>query len=113
MHELAVVLGIVAIAEEQVKKNQAARVAAVELEIGELAGIQSEAFDFAWPSAVQGTVLQQAERLVRQVPGRARCHDCAGEFALHTLFQGCPGCGSYFYHIVQGREMRVKSLTLA
>jgi hydrogenase nickel incorporation protein HypA/HybF len=106
-------MGIVEIAEEQVKQNRAAGVDAIELEIGELAGIQSEAFDFAWPSAVKGTVLQRAQKQIHRLPGRARCTDCLHDFALQALFQGCPACGSFLYHILQGREMRVKSITLS
>jgi len=106
-------MSVVQIAEEHVKKNDALRVEVIELEIGELAGIQPEAFEFAWPSAVSGTVLHHARKEIYPLPGAALCTECNCAFALHHLFDNCPDCGSYFYHIRQGKEMRVKSLTLS
>lgn len=113
MHELSIVMSIVDIAEEQVKKNHARQVDAIELEIGELAGVEPDAFDFAWPSAVKGTVLDHAQKEIRHIPGRALCHECDCEFVLHEAFDSCPACGSYFYNILQGKELRVKSLVLS
>lgn len=113
MHELSIVMSIVDIAEAQVKKNHARQVDAIELEIGELAGVEPDAFDFAWPSAVKGTVLDHAQKEIRHVPGRALCHECDGEFVLHEAFASCPACGSFVYNILQGKELRVKSLVLS
>lgn len=113
MHELSIVMRIVDIAEEQVKKNHARQVDTIELEIGELAGVERDAFEFAWPSAVKGTVLNRARKEIRKIVGRASCHECDCEFVVHEAFESCPACGSYFCTILQGKELRVKSLVLS
>ena len=112
MHELSIVLGIVEIAENQIKKHQAQRVETVELEIGNLAGVEWEALEFAWESATKHTVLENSQREVNHVEGVARCLECQREFPTTSLFARCPSCGGFFSQIIRGKELRVKSLTV-
>ncbi len=112
MHELSIVQSIVDIAETEVQKAKAHKVESIELEIGDLAGIEFSALDFAWDVAVRHTVLEQAERHIRRIEGRARCSECGLEFAMQQLFDSCPACGQYFNEILQGKELKVKSLVV-
>ena len=112
MHELSIALGIVRIAEEQVRLHRAKYVESIELEIGTLAGVEFDALDFAWPEAVRRTVLEHAERHLDIVPARARCTDCDCLFDAQSLFDACPECGTLWTELVQGRELRVKALTV-
>ena len=112
MHELSIVLGIVEIAENQIKKHQAQRVETIELEIGQLAGVEWEALDFAWEAATKHTVLENSQREVVSVEGAAKCLECQREFPTTSLFARCPSCGGLFSQIIRGKELRVKSLTI-
>lgn len=112
MHELSIVMGIVDIAAEQVRKAGAARVERIDLEIGELAGVEFDALDFAWKAGVRQTVLDHAERRIERIPGRGRCMDCHAEFDLPELYHPCPICGGYLAEVIRGKELRVKSLTI-
>lgn len=112
MHELSIVLSIVDSAEAQVAMNAASRVESIELEIGTLAGIEPDALDFAWTAAVPDTVLATAERHIRYVQAKARCAGCGHEFDLGQLFEPCPQCGEYFSDLLQGRELKIKTMTL-
>ena len=47
MHELSIAQNIVEISEDQVKKHKATGVDKIILQIGELAGIELDALDFA------------------------------------------------------------------
>ncbi|MFM8450550.1 MAG: hydrogenase maturation nickel metallochaperone HypA [Haliscomenobacter sp.] len=113
MHELSIVHSIIDIAEKQVKENQASQVDIIELEIGQLAGVEWSALDFAWEAATAHTVLEHAERQIIQREGRAKCMECLTEYASETLFTPCPTCGSYFCDFIQGKELRIKSLTIS
>jgi len=113
MHELSIAMGIVNIAEEETRKAQARVVERIELEIGALAGIELESLYFVWPSAVKGTVLEKAERRIHQIEGQGRCIDCGRVFELDQLYDACPDCGSNYSDIVQGREVRVKTLEVS
>ena len=112
MHELSIISRIVEIAEEQVRRTGASKVTEIELEIGELAGVEWQALDFAWEIGVQKSVLEHATRQLNKVPGKALCLECKNAFAMHQLFDPCPNCHSFFNEILQGKELRVKTLTV-
>ncbi len=113
MHELSIVLSIVEIAEQETLKAGARQVERIELEIGALSGVALDALDFAWDMGVKGSVLEQAERCIHQLPGRARCLECGQEFGINQLYEACPGCGSYLLRVLQGQEMRVRALEVS
>jgi len=112
MHELSIVMGIIDIAKREVEKAKASNVIKIELDIGELAGIEMESLDFAWEMAVKDTVLEKAERQINYIEAKAKCMDCGHLFNIHALFESCPKCNSYFKDVFQGKELRVKSLEI-
>lgn len=112
MHELSIVLSIIESAEEQVRKHGANQVESIDLAIGELAGIERLALDFAWEAAAPDTVLSHAQLNIIAIPARARCMDCGHEFPVQELYEACPKCGEYFTDIIQGKELKIQSMTL-
>jgi hydrogenase nickel incorporation protein HypA/HybF len=110
MHELSVAMGIVRIAEEETSKAGAKRVELIELEIGDLAGIEFDSLDYVWTAAVKGTVLEKAKKTVHRIEGKGVCTDCDHEFSMRQYFDPCPKCESYLKSIVSGKELRVKAL---
>ncbi len=110
MHEMSIALSIVKIAEKEAKRAQVSEFAAIDLEIGTLAGIEFDALDFVWVAAVQKTVLERAEKRIRKIPAKARCGDCDKVYPLDFIHDNCPDCGSFLKTILQGKELRVKSL---
>lgn len=111
MHELSIVISIIDIAEQTAKANDINKIQSIELEIGTLAGVEMDAFDFAWNSAVKNTVLSEARREIHHKKGRSKCLACDFEFEVDTVFDTCPKCGQYFNHLLSGRELRVCSIT--
>ena len=112
MHELSLAMNVVKIVEQEAKKAEAQKVNSITLEIGECAGVNHEILDFSWPLAVRGTIAENAEKIVQKVDGRAKCEHCDFEFEIHKLFEPCPVCRSYSYDIIQGKEFRVKSISI-
>ena len=112
MHELSIVLGIVEVARQEFAKIKASRVSSIELEIGKLSGVEPMALDFAWPEATKNTLLENAERIIEYIPGKARCSECGETFELENIFDECPFCHGYFKDILAGRELRVKALSV-
>jgi len=110
MHELSIVMGIVKIAEDETTKVEAKEVTNIELEVGVLSGIELESFNFVWPSAVKDTVLKNAEKTIHIIKGVGKCVDCDTEFNMENVYDTCPKCNSNFKGILQGKELRVKSL---
>jgi len=113
MHELSIALGIVKIAEEETAKANAKKVDLIELEIGTLAGIEFDSLDFVWPSAVKDTVLENAEKSTIIIEAKGKCLDCDTIFDLKNVFDPCPKCNSFLKGIIQGKELRVKSIEVS
>ena len=57
MHEMSIVMSIVNIAEKEAQKAHVSQFAAIDMEIGTLAGIEFDALDFVWQAAVEGLSL--------------------------------------------------------
>lgn len=110
MHELSIALGILKIAEKEAAKANAKKVEVIELEIGTLAGIEFDSLDFVWPSAVKNTVLEHADRKMNIIQAKAKCIDCDYVYNINKYYDSCPICDSSFKGIIQGKELRVKSL---
>ena len=113
MHELSIAMGIVKIAEDETRKAGARSVELIELEIGRLAGIELDSLEFVWPVAVEGTVLNKADKKINVIDGLARCMDCQQQFKLEQVYDCCPACGSGLKEVIKGKELRVLALEVA
>lgn len=112
MHELSVAMGIVRLAEEEAAKAGATKINALELEIGTMAGIEFSSLDFVWPLAVKDTLLEKAERTTHIIKARAVCADCGNTFDMKQAYDACPNCRSFVKKIIQGKELRLKTLNV-
>ena len=112
MHELSIAQSIVDIADEEARKAGAVAISKIELDIGLLAGIEFDAFDFAWPEAVRNTFLENAERVINKIPGKAQCVSCGHIFEMKDYFELCPECGAYNHEIISGKELKIKSIEI-
>lgn len=110
MHELSIAMSIIEIAEENARREKASVINEIELDIGTQAGIVLDALDFAMQSAVMGTMLENAEVKINTIQARGVCSKCKHEFTLTDMFQPCPECSNPFSEIIQGRELKVRSL---
>jgi len=110
MHELSIALSIVELAEQEARKADAISISKVELEIGTMAGIETDALLFAWDSVVQGTMAQQSQLVIHTVEAEAHCLECGKDFPAEHFFVQCPHCNSFRYQITKGKELRISSL---
>lgn len=113
MHEFSIALSIVDISEEEVAKANTVFVEKIELEIGELAGIEIDALNFVWDAAVKNTVLEKAKKSIRIIKGISECIDCSTQFPANRLFSQCPSCKSMLTNVVSGKELKIKKIVMA
>ncbi len=113
MHELSIVMSIIDIAQQQTIEANATTVDEIELDIGTLSGIEIDSFEFAWKQAVKGSVLAYAEKKVNRIKAKAKCLDCSTEFEIQQYYDSCPVCGEHLLNILQGKELKVKSLVVS
>ena len=110
MHELSLTQSVVELcAARAAEQGNDARVTHVTLEVGVLAAVMPDAMRFCFEICAKGTALEGAELEIIEIPGRARCLDCAGEVAVTQLFDTCR-CGSANLILISGEELKVKQM---
>lgn len=112
MHELSIVQGIVAIAEEQFRKHNSRKIEKIEIEIGSLSGVMLESLNFVWDIGVRDSVLAETEKEFHFIQAQCKCGTCGDLYDVNTLFDACPQCGEFLNELVCGKELRVKTLTI-
>lgn len=112
MHEMSLIVGILQIAETEARAADARVINAIELEIGDLAGVEVDSLMFCFETARRGTMAADAELVILPVPGRGRCPRCEQEVPVQEFaIACCPQCEE-FVEVTQGRELRVKSINV-
>ena len=112
MHEFSIALNIVDIALKTAKDAGAEKVNEVEIDVGILSGVVTEALEFALESAVKNTLLEGARISINKIQASARCKKCHADFHPDNVTAQCPECNSVDFEIIHGRELRVKSINI-
>ena len=112
MHELSIAQSIIEIAEDALKNETAESIKSIDIEIGALSGVIIEALEFAMESVVKNTKLKNAEINYVKVEGKAQCLECNLTFKMNDLLSLCPDCNKARYEIKDGKQLRIKSLTI-
>jgi len=111
VHEMSIAMNVLKIAEEQARTAEARVINRIEIEVGALAGVEIESLRFCFSAARRG-VTGAAELVIHEIPGRALCGACGAEPELEMPVAMCPACGALGLDILQGRELRVRSLNV-
>lgn len=109
---MSIAKSIVDIVSAELTKAGSGHVTEVELEIGQLSGIEYESLDFALKALQPGSVIEGSRIVIKKPPGEALCNDCGNLFETLTPVTSCPECKSYGYSIIRGKELRVKSILI-
>ena len=112
MHELSLVAAVFEVLEEQAREHGAARVTAVVLKVGAMAGVVPDLLESAFDTYKKGTLAEAARLEIVVVPVRLRCPDCGGEAVREDTDFSCACCGSRRVEIVEGRDLVVERVEL-
>ena len=110
MHEMSIAEGILDIALDYAKQNDATAIHEVGLILGEMAGVEMESLAFSWNLITKGTPAEGAELKVRHTPLVGRCSKCGKEFHIEHYNFWCPECKDGVLQTISGREMQVEYL---
>ncbi len=111
MHELSLVAAIVQMIACDAALHKIARVAQVEIEVGELSGAFPYALREAFPLATGKTILADASLTIVEIPALAECQDCTHEFSPGVHGWQCPHCGKSQCRLKSGTELNIRSYT--
>jgi hydrogenase nickel incorporation protein HypA/HybF len=112
MHELSVAQNIIEIVVDHAVKNNADRVTEVVLDIGGVSGVIPETLEFAWEIVAKGSPAENAVLKINFIEAVAFCQECKKEFKMNDIFTICEFCGSAYYEIIRGKELKVKSIVV-
>ncbi|MFC1556492.1 hydrogenase maturation nickel metallochaperone HypA [candidate division KSB1 bacterium] len=110
MHELTIARDIYKTVCEVADNGNFGRVRAIHLEIGVLAAVNAECLRFTFELIVEGTRLNGAELITSEVPLKLKCGDCGCTGISRSLNYTCPGCGSRYFEIIDGKHIYIKSV---
>ena len=112
MHELSIAKSLIELACEHAEAQGACRVTRISVRLGSQSVVLRSLF-FCFGPASKGTLCEDAELDVEEVPLTAHCPACGDAKLLpsRTSFR-CPDCGTPTPEILTGREMQLVSLGL-
>jgi hydrogenase nickel incorporation protein HypA/HybF len=110
MHEMSLAEGVLQVVEETARREGAARVRLVVLEIGALSSVEPDALRFCFDAVARGGVADGAALEIDAVPGAGWCMQCAATVAMSEIYGSCPRCGSHEVQATAGTGMRVREI---
>ncbi len=110
MHELGIAQEMLKVAFEYAAKNNAARIAAFNIEISAAADESEDSLRFHFDHLTRGTIAEGARIEITRVPVMAKCLDCGNEFGLGSPEQVCPRCASAHVRALPQDEFRLVSI---
>jgi len=113
VHEFSIVQSLLEQVQQQLHAaGVAGHVRAVELVVGKISGVNTEALQFAFDVLSKNTELEGAQLRIQQPAARCRCNDCGRETELEDFTLQCPQCSSGNITITGGRELVLQSIEI-
>ncbi|MHB1857945.1 MAG: hydrogenase maturation nickel metallochaperone HypA/HybF [Acidobacteriaceae bacterium] len=110
MHEVGIASEILRASHAETARRPGARLVAVTVRIGVLAGVDADALRFAWDVMSEQAEYAPVALMIQMVPRRNRCQDCGREYESGIYSEPCPGCASENSLLLGGDEMQLASV---
>ncbi|WP_243544147.1 hydrogenase maturation nickel metallochaperone HypA [Pseudodesulfovibrio tunisiensis] len=114
MHEMSIVQSILSILREEMVKYDGKKLKKVVITNGALAGVVTEALEFAWEALTLEGDFKGSAIEVKEIPLKVACGEC-GEifFPSHTKCMPCPKCEALLGHnVLEGKELLIDSIEI-
>lgn len=110
MHEMALCQSLLDLIEDQRQQAPFVAVRRVCLAVGVLGHVDPRALEFAFSVHAKGTVAEQAQLEIQEVPGEAWCMGCSDRVCIAVRGEACPICSSHQLIVQQGEELKLTEL---
>ena len=110
MHEMSLVEGVRELIEAAAERESFRTVKSVRVEIGQMSGVEREAFEFCFDLAMRGSLVEGAHLEILATPGSGRCLQCGKTGVLAAVYDPCEHCGEFPVEVTGGTAMRVIDL---
>ncbi|MFZ4523237.1 MAG: hydrogenase maturation nickel metallochaperone HypA [Bacteroidales bacterium] len=110
MHELSLAMEVIELAEREAGKNGVTNITEIVIEVGDLSGVEADAFQSALELMVKDTILDHALLTLERTPGMGWCNNCKVEFIMNNRLDNCNLCKCFPSEMTGGKEFRVVSI---
>jgi len=110
VHELSLVEGMLALVEDERRRQDFSRVRAICVHVGALGHVEPDALRFCFDAVTRGTIADGAQLTIVTIPGEGSCSGCHRVVPLDERFAACPLCGSTQIRMTAGDELRLAEL---
>jgi hydrogenase nickel incorporation protein HypA/HybF len=110
MHELSLVEGVLALVEEERRRQAFSRVRTICVHVGALGQVEPDALRFCFGAVTRGTIADGAQLTIVKIPGQGKRLNCQQVVAIDDRFVGCPLCGNTHVRLTDGDELRLAEL---
>ena len=112
MHELSLAEEVIALAKREAEKALARSILEITIEIGDLSGVDADAFVSVLRLLVKDSLLSKTKINIIRIPGKGKCISCDYDFEMDQRMAACPKCQAFPSEVSGGREFRVLSLVI-
>lgn len=112
MHEFSLAIEVIELARREAEKNNAKEIQEISIEVGDLSGVEADAFESALGLLVKDSMLGNARIEILRIAGKGKCISCNLEFEMNQRMATCPECRCFPSEISGGGEFRVVSLVV-
>ncbi|MEK6776682.1 MAG: hydrogenase maturation nickel metallochaperone HypA [bacterium] len=95
---------------EKAQSEGASRITRIEIEVGELSGLDTKEIQTHFENLSQDTLAQGAKLSIIPIPLKVRCLSCSTEYNAGGFKMTCSHCGSISSELISGNELRVKEM---
>ena len=103
---------VINLVQREAAKSKANSIQEITIEVGDLSGVDADAFESALGLLVKDSILDQALVSLVRTPGTGKCNNCNETFEMSHRIATCPKCQCFPSEISGGEEFRVVSLTI-
>jgi len=112
MHEMGIANSILEGVAVELRRRPGSRAVKVGVRIGELAGVDPDALNFAFEALTIDTPFAGLKLDVEYVAPRSQCRACGRNFEVRDYELLCAACGSLNTERISGDELEFKYLEL-
>jgi len=110
MHELTIIENIVRISARVAEENNVKCIKAIHLEVGCMQHLNEEIMKHGFNAVKESSVFAAAELKFHWLEVKLKCNACLQLFFPGDWNFSCPFCGNTDTSLVQGMELRIKSI---
>ncbi|WP_297810226.1 hydrogenase/urease nickel incorporation protein HypA [uncultured Helicobacter sp.] len=113
MHEFSIVSSLIESCEEIAETNNAQKILAIYLEIGERSGVNITLLKSAFEEFKLGSLCENSQLFIQESKVELTCNSCHQKNIAKELdYTHCPQCGSREVRIIKGNEMLLLRLEM-